>query len=438
MWAVPGIPVRLDSVDRATSDLLQRVIGGAAALRNPYTARFLPLATLPPTFEAYQEFVDGVAQSSQGQFAEARRHFRLAVAHDSSFTWPMVEAALIGLNWVALSSAAQNDSILDALTRIRGRIPPLQRYLLDYLLALKIEDWRAAYRAVCEAGRLAPQRFAYRCGVAASQVNRPRATIGALTESPGVDSLHRGDTQNYWLVLTLAYHQLGEYRNELAAARQARENRPDSPSALSQEIRALAALGSIAAVRAGLDTVVALGREGWFTPATAMIEAAQELRAHGQPEAAGSVAARAIAWHRARPAEERATEARRYQLGWTLYFHGDWAAADSLFRALHAEFPGNEDYLGFLGAIAARRGHHQTAESVAVRLATLEHWVPVPGRTATVWRAKIAALLGERDAAVSLLRDAFGPDGTFELHADPDFEPIRGHPRFLEFIRPKG
>jgi len=438
VWSLSAIPVLLGGVERATSDLLQRVIGGAAALRNPYTARFLPAATPPPTFEAYQEYFDGVTQSERGQYAEAQRHFRLAMAHDSSFTWPMIEAALTGLNWVAPSPQGQIDSMLAGLTRIRGHLPALQRHVLDYLLAVRVENWRAAYRAMCDAAGLAPLRFAYRCAMAASNVNRPRATIEALTKNPEVDSLHRKDAQTYWLVLTLAYHQLGEHRSELAAARRARENKPESPSALAQEIKALAALGNVAAVRARLDTVVELGREGWFTPAQAMVEAAQELRAHGHLEAAEESAARAIAWHRARPAEERATEARRYHLGRALYFHRDWAAADSLFKGLAAEFTGNEEYLGFLGSIAAHQGDHQTAEALAATLATLEHQLPVPGQTSIVWRAKIAVLLGDRGTAISLLRAAFGPDGTMQLHADPDIDPIRKDAPFREFIRPKG
>ena len=435
-WLLSRIPVRLGGVERATSDLLVRVIGGLAALRNPYTARFLPAGTPPPTFEAYQEYLDGVTQSSRGQYAEAQRHFRLAVVHDSSFTWPMIEAALTGFKLVA-PPPGQIDSMLEGLNRIRDRIPALQRHLLDYMLAVRVEDWRAAYRAMCDAAGLAPLRFAYQCANAASHVNRPRATIEALTGNPEVESLYRKDAQNYWQVLTLAYHQLGEHRNELAAARRARENKPESPSALAQEIKALAALGNVAAVRARLDTVVALGREGWFTPAQAMVEAAWELRAHGHLEAAEEIAARAIAWYRARPAEEGTTEARRYLFGAALYFHQDWAAADSLFRGLATEFPDNEEYLGYLGAIAARRGDRHTAEALAAKLATVDHQVPVPGRTSIVWRAKIAALLGDRETAVSLLRDAFGPDGTMQLHIDIDAESLRDYPPFREFIMPR-
>lgn len=75
---------------------------------------------------------------------------------------------------------------------------------------------------------------------------------------------------------------------------------------------------------------------------------------------------------------------------------------------------------------------------VAARLATLEHWIPVPGQTSIYWRAKIEALLGERETALNLLRDAFGPDGTMQLHSDIDVESLQTYPPFRDFIRPKG
>jgi DNA-binding SARP family transcriptional activator/tetratricopeptide (TPR) repeat protein len=439
-WVVSSKPIVHDGSERATAELaelIERVIGGAAALRNPYTAMFLPVASAPPTFEAYQEYVQGITQLQAREIADAQRHFRLAMAHDSTFTWSMVEEAMSAFHSVVSSPSEHTDSVLDALTRIRTRIPPLQRHVLDHLRAVRVEDWRGSYQAICRAAALAPLRFAYRCAIAASHVNRPRATIQALTANPAVDSLYRRDAQNYWNVLTLAYHQLGEHRNELATARKAREYRPDSPSALAQEVRALAALGNIEAVRVNLDTLQGLATERWFTPAEAMLQTAQELRAHGHPREADAIAAHAIEWYHARPAEERATEARRYQLGRTLYFRGNWTAADSVFRALAAEFPGNEEYVGFLGVTAARRNDRRIAESFAAKLATLEHQLPLPGQTSIVWRAKIALLLGDRTTAISLFRDAYGPDGTMELHPDIDIESIRDYPPFREFIKPK-
>ena len=58
----------------------------------------------------------------------------------------------------------------------------------------------------------------------------------------------------------------------------------------------------------------------------------------------------------------------------------------------------------------------------------------------TLWRALIAASLGERERAVNLLRDAFGRGADYGiwLHRDPDLASLRDYPPFQELLRPKG
>jgi len=255
---------------------------------------------------------------------------------------------------------------------------------------------------------------------------------------PAVERRYRDAVHTYWLVLTLALHQLDDHRAELAAAQTARRNRPQSASALAQEIRALAALGRVDALRARLDTVELLPSEGWFNPAQAMIAAGQELRAHGADAASDRAFERAIAWYRARPADEGSSEWRRVELGFALYYARRWHEAESVFRTLVAEHPRVPEYLGPLGTIAVRRGDRAAAERIAERLRGIERFFPAPGQESTVWRARIAALLGDRAESMRLLIAAFGVHGTGSLHGDSDFDPLRRYPPFEEFIRPKG
>ena len=56
------------------------------------------------------------------------------------------------------------------------------------------------------------------------------------------------------------------------------------------------------------------------------------------------------------------------------------------------------------------------------------------------WKARIAAVQGEANEAMALLRTAFREGLTHGVwvSSDPDLEPLRNRPDFLELARPKG
>ena len=103
--------------------------------------------------------------------------------------------------------------------------------------------------------------------------------------------------------------------------------------------------------------------------------------------------------------------------------------------------PQNEQYVGLLGVLAAQRGDQAAAE-IDERLAGLQRQYG-RGQT-TFWRACIAAQLGRRDEAVTLLRRALAEgyvfNGLFFLgaHLEPSFAALRGSAPFEELLRPKG
>jgi len=126
-----------------------------------------------------------------------------------------------------------------------------------------------------------------------------------------------------------------------------------------------------------------------------------------------------------------------------LYFAEDWAAADTAYRSLMADFPtsvgypDNATYLGRIGAIAVRRGDLATAKAMSDKLVATDRFQPLPGQESRVFRARIAALIGDRAEAMRLLWAAYGPSGTMELHDDIDFGGMRDYAPFQEFVRPK-
>ncbi len=133
--------------------------------------------------------------------------------------------------------------------------------------------------------------------------------------------------------------------------------------------------------------------------------AALELRVHGYEDDAREVVVRAIAWYHARPTPEADPE-HRYHLAETLYLAERWEDARALFEELRSENPFNHHYRAYLGAIAARRGDHAEARAIAA-------WLDTPEAEGIFfdriwWRARMAALLGERERAVNILRNYRG------------------------------
>jgi predicted Zn-dependent protease len=125
-----------------------------------------------------------------------------------------------------------------------------------------------------------------------------------------------------------------------------------------------------------------------------------------------------------------------------LYLAEHWGEAQTVYTALARQDSSNATYQGGLGAIAARQGNRSEAERIARRLANVRgsHLFGIN----TYDRARIAALLGEREKAVTLLRDALAQGlrgwsflGDADIHTEMDFESLRNDPPFLDLVQPR-
>ena len=117
---------------------------------------------------------------------------------------------------------------------------------------------------------------------------------------------------------------------------------------------------------------------------------------------------------------------------------GRWGEALAVFEGLQKEFPDEVDCAGYLGAIAARQGRREESLRIADQLRDLDR--PYLLGAHTYRRARIAALLGEKDTALDLVREAIaqGCDCLASLHRDMDLESLRSDPRLRELLTPKG
>jgi hypothetical protein len=231
---------------------------------------------------------------------------------------------------------------------------------------------------------------------------------------------------------------LGEHQVELEVARRGRALFPTLLSNLAYEARALAAAGDEAALGDRAQEARDLPVQHAWSYGKLLMDAAGELRAHGRPQAATAWAGRAVDWLRRNSTSGPLGAPARSELALGLYVAGCWEEAATMFRQLAAEFPQNVDYQGRLGVLAARRGGAREALDVDRELEALRR--PYLFGRHTLWRARIAALLGEIAKSVELLVRAFSegvPHG-LELHADADLEPLQACAPFQELLRPKG
>lgn len=435
----------------AVETLRQRVMAALATLFDSRLSRWATMASQPPNFQAYQEFIEGLDRFVQFDMEGAIARFEHAAAVDTTFRLPLIFAANAHMN---VGQWAAAESIGHALERHADRFAPLDRSYLAWVLATCRGDGVEALRAARAMAILAPGSEAlYLVAEDAMALNRPREAVDAL-EALGPD---RGFTRGwwvYWFNLTTALHMAGDHRRELSEALEGLRRFPDNVQILATEVRALAALGRVEEMKRRVAVSANFPPMHGWTPADVLLLAALELRAHGHASEGDTTLAQARDWLAGRPPAEAATEAHQVRVALADYVAGRLADAQREFERLAARGePGRSDslasvavmgdmwdpldYLGYLGAIAARQGRRDEALRVDETLARVQRRY-VFGRP-IVWRARIRALLGERDAAVTLLRDAFGRGypQAFGLHADVAFESLRDYAPYRELVTPR-
>ena len=421
-----------DAPAAAVEALRQRIMG-AVALRDDTT--WLPgHDERPPTYDAYQEYLVGMARGGDDD-AVAIAHFERAAELDPQFVSPRLAAVGFSVNNGDFAGAARHLSVLEARM---ARLTPYQRFKVAAHRARLAGRSEEAYLAEREAMRLVPgdAREAFFYAVQAAVANHHREAVAALTapldwkrvrEQPGARSGF------YFWNLAESLHLLGEHERELAEVRRGQVLHPQLTYLRLWEASALVALGRIEEADRVVTQAMTLATVGYVDHGNLLVVTALELRVHGHREASVRMAERAVAWLRGRPPEE----ARRTRRLLALSLRGAerWDEATPLHETLARETPDDLDCVGTLGILAAHRGERAEALRVSERLRRLER--PYLMGENTLMRARIAAWLGEKDQAVDLLRTAFAQGVWHDIgpHRDMDLAPLRGYPPFEDLIR---
>ena len=314
----------------------------------------------------------------------------------------------------------------------RGQLAPLDRLFLDYQMAYQRGDYDGALEAMRRFVEIAPgSEFLYRAGQAALNLNRPGEAIEFLTQADPESGWLRGWV-DYWLVLTSAYHRLGNYERELEALDRMRQLHPKkSQTALGIEMGVLAAEGRIEELGARIPGLLQRYHGG---TANGLFDWFGELHAHGYPAAASDLMDHTLEWFEGRTSDWQRDPGQSYGYAELLSRAGRWdesqAILEDVVKAVPSYSSEHNNAALELAYVLARQGHRDQAFR-AVGLTSYSNHLVV--------RAWVEAALGERERAMELWREAGLEIDAHELALSHLLEPLRDYPPFVEeFIRPKG
>ncbi len=436
LYAAPGVVGPKDRAAELLQDASQRALGALAT--QLYAHAHSSLLSKPPVFEAGREFLAG-SEIFVRDLPAAIKHLERAVEIDPDFTSAQLRLAM-GLRLAGRGEEGR--AILDGLHARRAGLTDFERLWLDAFVADFEGRWADALACLDGARRLTSSDWTLLYLIANHELdlNRPRRAISILGEMHSLELpdfiTRHGLFIRSHVILALAWHIVGDHSAELAAACAGRARFPADHGLMVAEAKALAVLGDLE----GLEAVLAAaGSTPAAMPANLLVESAATARAHGRPELARSLAARAAAVLD-RP---DGSPFDHLLLAEALVQLGELDRAQPILDELALRLPQPRQRLalparGWLGVVAARRGDLETARAVDAELAAIDD--PYLYGKPACYRAAIAAWLGHRDRALELLREARAAGwGSFELLHDEErvlFEPLEGMAEYDAMLRP--
>ncbi|RMD60019.1 hypothetical protein D6833_10550, partial [Candidatus Parcubacteria bacterium] len=414
----------------ALESLQQKLVGRIAADADMRLTDLADAMTETPTYGAYREFVEGLDAFSRRQFPMAVMLFKKSAELDSTFLLPLsyaIEALLI------LQQYHEAEQLVSQLSEHREELSTFERFNIDRHRATLQGNHLAAWRAAVKMTDVAPRDglVRYMAGVHATYAKKLNEAKAAFDHVDPERGWMRG-WYPYWIFVTAVHHLLGEYELELTKIRKGVKQYPNNRTLLDLEGRALAALGMVKELNEVIEQSRMLrpdrlggilGRMG------------QELRLHGYEEAALNILTRALNWYHERPDSEKQAESYKEGLALIFIYLHKWQEARAIYEELVQRSPDEIEYLGRLGALAAKTGDRLKAEALMTRLQQLDK--PFMFGLHTFWLACIASELGEPERAVAFLKTAFeqGYKYGMRLHYEVHLQPLQNYKPFKMLIR---
>jgi tetratricopeptide (TPR) repeat protein/TolB-like protein len=425
--------------DQAIDRVRQRVVSGVKIHLGQHPG--LGGIRRPPLYSAVREWEVGrdVLGDRRARPA-AREHYQKAIELDPGFWMPRI---FLMTSYYGTGEDAKIEELRRHLHANQDLMDEAEQLLMQTVEALwdgrELEQLRLARSLLS----LAPQDTLYRliAANAAVSLNRPREGLRYLGDLTTIDWGALGasaKSANLVNVAAAAHHLLGEHEAELEVVQYGLSVYPDWLGLREAQVAALSALGRVSDVEEVVTEALHAPGER-VTPHDIVVAACEELRAHGHARDAQRIAGQAADRYREpSPQETESVDDTLDQVEY-LSLAGRWDEARVLVRRTYEAHPDNLRAKVYWGIAAARAGDREDALAIGRSLAERGH-VPFFFRWVPLWpRADIAAQLGDKDDAIEALRAALGSGSPYyDLHVDPELEPLHGYPPFEELLKPQG
>jgi tetratricopeptide (TPR) repeat protein/TolB-like protein len=422
-----------DSLEAVTLLLAERVTAAAAALLTSDVDLAFARMSSPPSLDLVRGLVATQEHFCSARFVDAIDEAQAVLQETPDFAPLLLMVAISYGNRRRFNREA--DSILTLIEPLREQLTSQERGLEDMTRGRLNGDHAQRTRATEQLYRIQPSGFGYHAGLVALQTNRFEDALERFLATD-LDTPCYRRWWPWWLFTAHTYHLLGRYEEELDVARRGLERFPGRRALMFNEVIAQAGLGRMDAVDSLLGLIADLPPEerarDVYNPGSQTAMVALELKVLGHEEVSKATMKRALDWFAARPASEL-----RFERAQALYWAERWSDAERMFAALLEGAPDNLEYQGYHGVALAHLGRREEALDTDSWLEQLDR--PYLQGEHLRWRAAIAAALGEREAAIQLLHQAYdqGMQLGYFFRRDPEWRPLYGYGPYEEFVKPR-
>lgn len=428
--AIPPVVVARDSASAAVRELRDRLMGAMAIAFDERLPPGVAVGPRPPTWEAYRLFDQGLTEFNAYRYAAAGKLFEASWRRDTTFLPALIYAAFAATNE---SNVPRGDSLVRVTLAHREQLSAYHAALAESLEAYLAGDRGRALGPLMRAIALAPgSRASYNAAYMLLQLNRP-AEADAQLRMLDPDHGPMRDWPSYWSQRSYSAHLLGKHEEELALAREMKRRFPNQRVAWVIEARALAAMGRFAALDSLYTAASTLDPHVYWSQGAMRLVAAEESWLHRLGDSTAAYRA-AAEWLEARLVDRPNDRNHRTWLAQAMIGLGRFDRAEALIESIDREGPERLSNRGPLATLAARRGNAPLAMRRLGNSPGSSH-----GEFA-LYRARIAALLGQREEAIARLSEALRL-GVYNWHwmhheMQRDFGSIAGDERYQRLIVP--